>query len=111
MFIFDFSKIIYRYLLSDACFFVIPGHFTVMADLIGHPSSLVLTRHARLRPGISLIPSKASIPSMGWNNTIHVIVATIFDFHLWQSMKLYNFTKILELCVRLSSTTYIKKNG
>ncbi len=48
---------------------------------------------------------------MGWNNTIHVIVATIFDFHLWQSMKLYNFTKILELCVRLSSTIYIKKNG
>ena len=65
MFIFDFSKIIYRYLLSDACFFVIPSHFTVMADLIGHPSSLVLTRHARLRPGISLIPSKASIPSVG----------------------------------------------
>ena len=75
------------------------------------PSCPALHRHARLRPGISLIPSKTSIPSVGWNNTIHVIVATIFDFHLWQSMKLYNFTKILELCVRLSSTTYIKKNG
>ena len=27
---------------------------------------------------------------------------TIFDFHLWQSMKLYNFTEILRPCVLLS---------